>query len=64
MFPRDAMRHGRRGDDERCHVSNVVVVVVAVVSRAVVAVVKVESQPPALNDVSVLTQRCFDSLRR
>jgi hypothetical protein len=55
------MRHGRRGDDERCHVSNVVVVVV---SRAVVAVVKVESQPPALNDVSVLTQRCFDSLRR
>jgi hypothetical protein len=57
------MRHGRRGDDERCHVSNVVVVVV-VVSRAVVAVVKVESQPPALNDVSVLTQRCFDSLRR
>jgi hypothetical protein len=54
------MRHGRRGDDERCHVSNVVVVV----SRAVVAVVKVESQPPALNDVSVLTQRCFDSLRR
>jgi hypothetical protein len=56
------MRHGRRGDDERCHVSNVVVVVV--VSRAVVAVVKVESQPPALNDVSVLTQRCFDSLRR
>lgn len=61
MFPRDAMRHGRRGDDERCHVSNVVVVVV---SRAVVAVVKVESQPPALNDVSVLTQRCFDSLRR